>query len=219
MKFFAHRVNSALELAQLDLKYSYGIELDLRDYGNDIIVQHDPYKNGDNFKEYIKYVQNRDMILNVKCERIEQDILNILNENKYKGKYFFLDCSFPMIYALSQKGEKNIALRFSEYEGMDILRTMKGRVSWVWVDVFTKLPLTYEIAQEIKEMGYKICLVSPELQGRQEDIEKYAEQIKTNNIHIDAICTKKYNISLWTTLLNIDDTQEETYSNKVCAII
>jgi hypothetical protein len=199
MKYFAHRINTTDEIHTID--NDNGIELDLRDYGNEIIVQHDPYKTGENFKEYIKNVNNRDMILNVKCERIETDILNILHDNQYTGSYFFLDCSFPMIFALSEKGEKNIALRFSEYEGIDILRTMKGRVHWVWVDVFTKLPLTFDICNEIKDMGYNICLVSPELQGHGEDIELYAKQIKENNLQIDAICTKNYNISKWKLLL------------------
>ena len=108
-----------------------------------------------------------------------------------------------MIFSLSKKGEKNIALRFSEYEGIDILRTMKGLVSWVWVDVFTKLPLTYEICKEIKEMGYNICLVSPELQGHVEDIEIYAKQIIDDKLIIDAICTKSYNIAKWKDLLNL----------------
>jgi hypothetical protein len=200
MKYFAHRINASHDLETID--NDYGIELDLRDYTNDIIVQHDPYKTGESFKDYIKYVHNRDMILNVKCERIEQDILDILHSNNYIGSYFFLDCSFPMIFALSQKGEQNIALRFSEYEGLDILRSMKGRVKWVWVDVFTKLPLTYEICKEIKEMGYNICLVSPELQGHEEDIELYANQIRNDKLHIDAICTKSYNIKRWQIILN-----------------
>jgi len=203
MKFFAHRINESTELKNIDNEY--GIELDLRDYGNEIIVQHDPYKNGESFKNYIKYINNRDMILNVKCERIEEDILSILHNNQYTCSYFFLDCSFPMIFALSEKGEKNIALRFSEYEGIDILRTMKGRVQWVWVDVFTKLPLTYDICNEIKEMGYKICLVSPELQGHGEDIEVYAKQINNEKLHIDAICTKVYNISKWEAALFKDE--------------
>ena len=195
MIFFAHRINAIEDLHKID--NAYGVEFDVRDYGENIVVQHDPYKNGELFEEYIKHINNRNMIINVKCERIEFDILAILQRNNYRGMYFFLDCSFPMIYALVERGESNIALRFSEYEGIDILRKMQGKVKWVWVDVFTKLPLTREICKEIKDMGYKICLVSPELQGHGEDIEIYAQQIKENELEIDAICTKNYNISRW----------------------
>ena len=50
-------------------------------------------------------------------------------------------------------------------------------------------------------MGYKLCLVSPELQGQSEKIEKYAEQTKEEKVVFDAICTKEYNIKKWEEIL------------------
>ena len=102
-----------------------------------------------------------------------------------------------MIKLLSDKGEKNIALRFSEYEGIDTLEKMQGKVNWVWVDCFTKLPINNEIYKKIKDMGYKLCLVSPELQGQAEKLELYIKQINKEKIEFDAICTKEYNIEKW----------------------
>lgn len=197
MKFFAHRINTIDELNLIDR--CYGIELDLRDYNGDIIVQHDSCKEGVLFREYMKQSKDFDMILNIKCERIETKVIEILNDNNYKGNYFMLDCSFPMIYSLSKDGNKNIALRFSEFEGIDTLINMKGKVEWVWVDVFTTIPLTIDIYKKIKDLGYKICLVSPELQGREYDIVEYANQIKS--FEIDAICCKYHNINKWRSLL------------------
>lgn len=198
MKFFAHRINTIEELSVIDK--CYGVELDLRDYNDDVIVQHDPYKDAITFKKYIKEVTNRDMILNIKCEMIERQVIEILKENHYNGNYILLDCSFPMIYSLSRDGNKNIALRFSEFEGLDTLINMKGMIEWVWIDVFTKLPLTIDIYTKIKGLGYKICLVSPELQGREFDIENYAKEIK--DFKIDAICCKYHNINKWKSLLS-----------------
>ena len=109
----------------------------------------------------------------------------------------FFNSSFPMIKLLSDKGEKNIALRFSEYEGIDTLEKMQGKVNWVWVDCFTKLPINNEIYKKIKDMGYKLCLVSPELQGQAEKLELYIKQINKEKIEFDAICTKEYNIEKW----------------------
>ena len=142
------------------------------------------------------------MILNIKSERIELKILELLK--KYSiNNYFFLDSSFPMIKLLSDKGEKNIALRYSEYEGLDTLEKMQGRINWVWVDCFTKLPINNEIYRKIKNMGYKLCLVSPELQNQKEKLELYAKQIKDEKIEFDAICTKEYNVEKWKELLQI----------------
>ena len=195
MEFIAHRINSIEELKTLNEEF--GVELDLRD-GNDgqIYISHDPFQSGDSFEAYLKEYHHGTMILNIKSERIEHKVIDLLC--KYKiNKYFFLDSSFPMIKLLSDNGEKNIALRFSEFEGLDTIKNMQGKVNWIWVDCFTIMPLTEEIALELKKMGFKICIVSPELQGQPEKIDIYKTQLKQQNIEIDAVCTKTYNINRW----------------------
>ena len=193
MEFIAHRINNIDELKELSLEY--GVELDLRDDLNgNLYMQHDPFIEGVNFEEYIKEYKHGTMILNIKSERIEHKVLELIS--KYNiTKYFFLDSSFPMIKLLSDMGERNIAIRFSEFEGMDTLRKMAGKVDWVWVDCFTELPLNDDTYNEIKSLGYKICIVSPDLQGQPEKIKEYKKQI--SKYEIDAICTKKYNIEKW----------------------
>jgi hypothetical protein len=59
------------------------------------------------------------------------------------------------------------------------------------------MPLTAEIFIQLKKWGYKICVVSPELQGQPEKIETYAEMLKKQNIYPDAICTKQYQMNRW----------------------
>lgn len=201
MEFIAHRINKLEELETLPKEY--GVEIDLRDnVDGKIYINHDPFILGEDFEEYLKKYSHGTMILNIKSERIELKILELLK--KYSiNNYFFLDSSFPMIKLLSDKGEKNIALRYSEYEGLDTLEKMKERVNWVWVDCFTKLPINNEIYRKIKNMGYKLCLVSPELQNQKEKLELYAKQIKDEKIEFDAICTKEYNVEKWKELLQI----------------
>lgn len=89
----------------------------------------------------------------------------------------------------------------SSYEGLDTLEKMQGKVNWVWVDCFTELPINNEIYRKIKNMGYKLCLVSPELQNQKKKLELYAKQIKDEKIEFDAICTKEYNVEKWKKLL------------------
>lgn len=199
MEYIAHRINTKKELSYLSQEY--GVELDLRDDLNGrIYIQHNPFEAGEDFEDYLKEYHHGTMILNVKSERIEHKILELIKNYDVKH-YFFLDSTFPMIKLLSDMGERNIALRFSEYEGIDTLEVMKGKVDWVWVDTFTKLPLNQETAVRIKKMGYKLCLVSPELQGQPEKIDVYAKQIKEEQIVFDAICTKEYNIDKWNMML------------------
>ena len=195
MEYIAHRINTVEELRKIPNEF--GVELDLRDGENGkIYIAHNPFEDGEDFEDYLREYHHGTMICNIKSERIEHKVLDLLKEHNVE-KYFFLDSSFPMIYLLSKAGEKNIALRISEYEGMDTIRNMSGKVSWVWVDCFTKIPIDKSDYDELKSLGYKLCFVSPELEGRPNDIEKYVIEIKKEGIEFDAVCTKFRNILKW----------------------
>lgn len=195
MEFIAHRINTVAELRQLDT--CYGVELDLRDDLNGrIYIQHNPFEPGEDFEEYLKEYHHGTMILNIKSERIELKCLELIAQYDVKS-YFFLDSSFPMIKLLSDKGEFNIALRFSELEGLDTIRNMAGKAKWVWVDCFTQLPITYNNYKELKDLGYKLCMVSPELEAQPEKLEYYKKYLESEHIIMDAVCTKSYNIAKW----------------------
>lgn len=195
IQFIAHRINTIEELNKIPIEY--GIELDIRDQNGKLILVHDPFKNGTDFEEFLQHYKHSFIILNIKSERIEYRVLELLQ--KYKiTEYFFLDSSFPMIYQLSKNGEKNIALRFSEYESLESILMMKNKVKWVWVDCFTKFPLDSKSYNILQNYGFKICLVSPELQSHSiEWINKYCDDLKQKNIIPDMICTKVYNIEKW----------------------
>ncbi len=194
-EYIAHRINTIEEL--ISLPAAYGVELDLRDdcEGN-LYISHNPFARGEDFERYLQQYHHGTMILNVKSERIELAVLDLL-EKYHIGNYFFLDSSFPMIYLLSNMGEHQIALRYSEFEGMDTIRNMQGRAKWIWIDCFTRLPVTRESYREFRDMGYRLCLVSPELQGRENDIEEYKKYLEHEGIVLDAICTKQHNIVRW----------------------
>ncbi|MBY0353701.1 hypothetical protein K2W90_05035 [Candidatus Babeliales bacterium] len=192
--FIAHRVNTVEELEKLP--QHCGVELDLRDAGDDLILAHDPFSTGQKFEDYLQHYRHGLMILNIKSERIELRVLELLKKYNIQ-KYFFLDLSFPMIVLLSKQGEHNLAVRFSEFEGLDTIFAMQGKVKWVWVDCFTQLPINKQNYALLKSAGFKLCLVSPELQGRDHDIEIYRDYLNRQEIVFDAICTKAYNISRW----------------------
>jgi NDP-sugar pyrophosphorylase family protein len=195
MKFIAHRINTIKELKEIPIKY--GIELDLRDdTDGNIHLSHDPFIKGELFDEFMKEYNHAFIILNIKSERIEYKVLEILKKYNVTN-YFFLDSSFPMIKKLSSEGEKNIAVRLSEYECIDTVLNMSGIVDWVWIDCFNKLPLDYNIFTTLKKAGFKICIVSPELQSQPEKIQIYKEQLYKLNVQPDMICAKIYNITKW----------------------
>lgn len=185
MQYIAHRINTRSQLA--DVPPQYGVELDLRDQGDDLILQHDPFITGERFADYLADYHHGLMILNIKSERIEHRVLEMI-QGKLKD-YFFLDSSYPMIRTLCKLGERKIAVRFSEYEPVESALALAGEVEWVWVDCFTKMPLTDETYGKLKP-HFKLCAVSPELQGRSVDtIAEYAAQLAP--YPMDAICTKR----------------------------
>jgi bifunctional N-acetylglucosamine-1-phosphate-uridyltransferase/glucosamine-1-phosphate-acetyltransferase GlmU-like protein len=195
MLFSCHRINTIQQLKEIPTHY--GIEIDLRDDLNGAIhLSHDPFQEGELFSNFLQHYNHKFIILNIKSERIEYKVLELIKKYNITN-YFFLDSSFPMIYKLSNEGEKNIAIRFSEFEGLDTVLAMKGKIDWVWVDCFTKNPLTKYIYTILKDAGFKLCFVSPELQNQQEKLKQYKDFFNKENIVLDMICTKKYNITEW----------------------
>ena len=194
-EFIAHRINTLEQLK--DVPDKLGMEIDLRDRADRLILQHDPFGDGEDAEPFFAEYEDRGtLILNIKSERIEWRVLELLQKYKIEN-YFFLDSSLPMIYALTKKGEDRVAVRFSEVEGLDTIFNFKDMVKWVWVDCFSYWPLTEFNFKELKAAGFKLCMVSPELQGRPDDIEPYAAQLNDTKIVPDAICTKVYNIDRW----------------------
>ena len=190
-----HRINTLEQLS--NLKITDAIEFDVRDFGTQLVVQHDPFLGGLDFEEFIRKTGNkRFFIVNIKSEGIEFRVLSILASYQITN-FFLLDCSFPMIVKLSATGEKRLAIRFSEFEDLETVLKSKDRVQWVWTDCFSRFPLTKEAETRIHEVGLKICIVSPELQGQVEKIEEYKNYMIQNNILVDAICCKTPNSLKW----------------------
>src|SRR5262245_27819664 len=186
MQLISHRINTIAQLAQVPPHY--GVELDLRDAGDRLILQHDPFQPGEDFEEYLQHWRHRLMILNIKSERIEPRVLELIRQYNVRN-YFFLDSSFPMIRQLIALGEPRVALRFSEFEPIESALPLAGQVDWAWVDCFSRMPLdgrTYGLLRR----HFKLCAVSPELQGRPaETIVDYAQQLL--KYPVDAVCTKR----------------------------
>jgi hypothetical protein len=197
MKLIAHRRNTLAELKSTDPKY--GIEVDIRSCGDELIIHHDAFVFGESFDEWIKAYRHGTLILNVKEEGLEARLIELMKQRGIED-YFFLDQSFPFLVKWSGKGESRCAVRVSEFESVDTALTLAGRVQWVWVDCFTHLALTREDARRLKEAGFKLCLVSPELQGRdaQVGVAQMTALLKDRDIAIDAVCTKR--MDLWEAL-------------------
>jgi len=190
MLYVAHRINEINQLKQTPTEM--GVEIDIRSNGQDLILQHDPFTTGTKFHDWLKSYQHQLIILNIKEEGLEERILSYLNEFNITN-YFFLDQSFPFLVKSARQGQKQSAVRLSEYESINTVITLARQVNWVWIDYFTKFPLNPPEVDELRQLDFKLCMVSPELQGYDPEIEinKLAHLFSSSQIHLDAICTKR----------------------------
>lgn len=185
MLYIKHRINTIKDLSTVP--YYMGIEVDIRYENNKLILHHDPFVSGEYLEDLLKNFKHKFIVLNVKSEGIEEETLWLMKKYKVKD-YFFLDISFPALIKLSKEGERNIAVRFSEYEPIEQALALKGMVNWVWIDCFNKFPLDNKSYNELKP-HFKLCVVSPELQKHSTDlISDFRKHIK--KYQIDAVCTK-----------------------------
>lgn len=194
MIFVQHRANELQYLKKIPSKY--GLEIDVRSIAKKLIIQHDPLKKGLNFRHWLKHYNHKLLIINIKEEGLESSIIKVLKKSKIKN-FFFLDQSFPFMLKNSKLLSKKSAVRFSEFENINTAIAVREYVKWVWIDCFTYLPINKNIIEKLKKANFKICIVSPELQGRKnfEEIKLILEIFKKIGTKPDAICTK--NIDMW----------------------
>lgn len=184
MLLIEHRVSTVDQLAQVPREH--GIEVDIRHDDRDLRVAHDAYSGGERLTDFLAAYQHALIIFNVKCDGLESEILGLVREYEV-ANYFFLDVANPTLVSLTQQGVRQVAVRYSEYEAVEFALAFAGKVDWVWVDCFTRLPLDPETYRRLRE-HFKICLVSPELQNHpRETIRSFRTQLR--DLPIDAVCT------------------------------
>ena len=193
MEIIVHRINKLEELK--NISPNYGVEIDIRSYGNELILNHEPHKKGDRFEDFLKEYKHGTLVLNIKESGIENTVLSLIQKYNNVKNYFLLDVEFPYVFSALKNDIKNIAIRFSEFESIDTVMQFKGLIDWVWIDTFTKLPLNQNSINILKD--FKTCLVCPERWHRTGDILIYKNQLKSMNFSLDAVMTSKDTIKLW----------------------
>jgi hypothetical protein len=196
-----HRVNSKKHLLSTSIKY--GIEIDVRNHGGDLLVIHDPFStDAIEFSEWLLAYNHKFLIVNVKEEGLEPKILSLMSQNKITN-FFILDESIPYIRKYALKGISNFALRVSEFESIETalalnfhLKKYGKCVDWIWMDTFTGIPMPLESIKKLQNSGFKICQVSPELHHIDEP-KSWESRIldfqSKNNLIVapDMVCTKR----------------------------
>ncbi len=192
MIIIAHRINKLNIIKKIPKKF--GIEIDIRSYKKKIILNHEPFKDGVQLKNFLKFYKHKILIANIKETGIENDVIEILKKSKVKN-YFLLDVEQPFIWSSVEKKFKNVAIRFSESEDIKNAKQYIGKLKWIWIDTKTKFPINKKNYKIINK--FKSCLVCPERWGRSNDIIKYKKIILKNKFNISAVMTDLKYLNLW----------------------
>jgi hypothetical protein len=185
-----HRINTIEQLQKVPPHY--GVEVDLHAYGDKLVVHHDPFEQGVDLEAWLEHYNHAFVVLNIKEEGIEQRVREMVLARDIEN-FFFLDLSTPFFFKMIGLGEKRVAIRLSEYEAVPPALKLKGQVEWGFIDLFEdKFPLSKEEYNKLKVAGYKLCLVSPELWGRNEDsFKRIRAHLEMHEMEMDAVLTKK----------------------------
>lgn len=191
MKIIAHQINTINQLKNLNK--CFGVEVDIRTNNDKLVIGHDAFAKYESFNDWLLQFNHQTLILNVKEEGLEEFLLLKMKLHNIKN-FFILDQGFSNLIKTLNTGEKRCAVRLSEYESINTVLSLKGKIDWVWIDFFSKFPINSEIYEILKKNKFKLCIVSPELQGHNSSVcEELKNYIKKNKMVFDAVCTKKLN--------------------------
>jgi hypothetical protein len=184
MEIVVHRVNTRAGLAQVPREF--GVEIDLRAGDREIVLHHEPFAGGEPFDRWLDGYAHGTLVLNIKEAGIEDEVLRRVRERGIRS-YFLLDVESPYLSRATRRGERHLAVRYSEDEPIEIADRHRGRADWAWIDTITTLPLSSDVVSRLQ--GFKTCLVCPERWGRPQDIEPYQAAMRALGFTPTAVMT------------------------------
>ena len=191
----AHRINTIED--SNSIPSSIGIEFDVRAYGSDIVVTHDPFIKGVKLKQFLEKNKNRLCAINIKEEGIEREVINISKTIGIKN-FFLFDVNFPQIFKLSSEYKQHLCLRLSEFE-KPLINELSKMCTYLWIDTFGgDFWISKEEIIYLKKLKFNLCFVSPELHKpivkKQIEFSKHLKKNIALFDEMDTICTKDYKI-------------------------
>ena len=174
-----HRVNKSEDL--ISLPSDFGIEIDIRSDGQNLVLGHDPKQYTENLESYIVSFKHSFLIANIKESGIENQVIQSMNEKI--ENFFLLDIEFHTFCKTIKKMEI-IYLRYSKYESIESIKPFIGKVKWIWVDTYADFKVDKNISNILK--NFKICIVSPSRWNSGYDLKYFVEKFKKFEIKIDA---------------------------------
>ncbi|WP_413282521.1 hypothetical protein [Vibrio sp. MA40-2] len=147
------------------LSNGFGIETDLRDYNQKIVISHDIANNSSmtliRFLEICnKYSNKLVLALNVKSDGLQE----ILRNTDIGNKHFYFDMSVPDMFGFLRKD----MVFYSRYSDVELSPSLYDKADGIWLDNFSDAQLNIDALERFLEHDKSVVLVSPELHKRKE---------------------------------------------------
>ncbi len=174
MKILSHRgywktpaEKNALSAFERSFSLNFGTETDLRDHRGQVVISHDMPGNDDvmDLETFFSLLPNSNdhlpLALNIKADGLASLIKPLLHQRNIKN-YFFFDMSIPDMLSYL-KNDLRVFSRVSEYEPIP---AFYNKVAGIWLDAFEDIWYSSELIHHFLASKKEVCLVSPELHGR-----------------------------------------------------
>jgi hypothetical protein len=163
----------------------FGVETDLRDHAGTVVISHDPPGGATepemSFEDFLALYRRCDaagtLALNIKADGLSAIVHQLLK--KYQlGRYFVFDMAIPDMLAYSKLGMRCFS-RQSEVEIPTLLKNFSpySPIEGIWLDSFSSIWYPTDLVREHLASGLDVCLVSPELHGR--DPQPWWDELRT----------------------------------------
>lgn len=164
----------------------FGTETDVRDSNGDLVISHDiPGGTEMTLREFcsLKGVADYTLALNIKSDGLAAKLKNTLNEFGLT-KWFVFDMSIPDTLGHLKLGNPV----FTRLSDIEINTVLLNESVGVWLDAFISDWYDEKIILNLLNQGKKVCIVSPELHGR--NYEGVWEMLKPISVNENLlICT------------------------------
>ena len=145
----------------------FGTETDIRDHNGRLIISHDIPIGTQNFlldeflELYNEYDKSLPLALNIKSDGLSEDLSCTLARYNIDN-YFLFDASVPDAI----QGKKNGLTTYTRYSEFEITPAFERIADGLWMDCFENAIIPVDTIKLFAEKHKNICLVSPELHGR-----------------------------------------------------
>ena len=175
MRILAHRglwnadqAGNSKEALRGALTHGFGFESDVRDSGGELVISHNiPSYDAWPFEQALDLLEKQGdqfaFAINIKADGLKNLLGDALRRHGIQN-YFLVDMSVPQMVEFAEVGLRFVT-RQSEFEQEPVLYE---KAAGVWIDGFRTIDwINEELLTKHLSAGKDVCLVSPELHGRE----------------------------------------------------